>query len=255
MTENTLPQSQDIRLQGLSVGYAQGRRAPVVVAGGIGATARGGQLTCLIGRNGTGKSTLLRTLAGFQQPLAGSLTLAGQDLTRLSLRQRARLVSVVLTQRPDLVNATAREVVALGRSPHTGFWGTLRPVDLEAVARAMRLTATEPLAQRRFSTLSDGERQRVMVAKALAQATPVVLLDEPTAFLDYPSRAELMLLLCRLAHEQQKTVLLSTHDLDLALRLADHLWLMTGGSLVEGTAQELTASGHMQQFAGPLGER
>ena len=213
-----------ITLKNLVVGYPDGRHTRQLNHA-ANEEAHDGMLTCLIGANGAGKSTLLRTIAGFQLPLEGTVLLGGDDVRALSPRQRAERMAVVLTDRPDVMCTTVWEMVATGRAPFTGFWGRLSGKDRNIVTRSLRLVGIERMADRTVASLSDGERQKVMIAKALAQQTPVVLLDEPTAFLDYPSRVEVMQLLLNIAHEEHKTVLLSTHDLDLALQTADRLWL------------------------------
>ena len=213
-----------ITLKNLVVGYPDGRHTRQLNHA-ANEEAHDGMLTCLIGANGAGKSTLLRTIAGFQLPLEGTVLLGGDDVQALSPRQRAERMAVVLTDRPDVMCTTVWEMVATGRAPFTGFWGRLSGKDRNIVTRSLRLVGIEWMADRTVASLSDGERQKVMIAKALAQQTPVVLLDEPTAFLDYPSRVEVMQLLLNIAHEEHKTVLLSTHDLDLALQTADRLWL------------------------------
>ncbi len=209
-------------IQDLAVGYRHH-----TVASGLSAHLEGGTLTALVGPNGMGKSTLLRTLAGVQPPLAGTVTLVADDkrqsLARLTRAELSRWISVVLTDRVEAANLTVEEVVGFGRMPYTGFFGRLGDEDRHLVTEALRLTGLTPLAQRMVDTLSDGERQKMMIAKALAQQTPVVLLDEPTAFLDYPSKVEMMRLLGTLAHDMGKVIVLSTHDLNLAVRLADRL--------------------------------
>ena len=215
-----------------------------VVARGLNAELGHGSMTCLLGANGVGKSTLLRTLAGFQPPLEGHIYLEGHDVRSISRRQRARQVAVVLTQRADATGLTVEELVGLGRSPYTGFWGTLGDTDRDVVQRALLLTGIGGLEHRRADSLSDGEQQKVMIAKAIAQQTPVILLDEPTSFLDFNSRIELLLLLSRLAHEEQKTILLSSHDVQLAMQLADRLWLLSDShQLTVGTPRQLADSG------------
>lgn len=213
-----------ITLKNLVVGYPDGRHTRQLNHA-ANEEARDGMLTCLIGANGAGKSTLLRTIAGFQSPLEGTVLLGGDDVRALSPRQRAERMAVVLTDRPDVMCTTVWEMVATGRAPFTGFWGRLSGKDRDIVTRSLRLVGIEWMADRTVASLSDGERQKVMIAKALAQQTPVILLDEPTAFLDYPSRVEVMQLLLNIAHEEHKTVLLSTHDLDLAIHTADRIWL------------------------------
>lgn len=213
-----------ITLKNLVVGYPDGRHTRQLNHA-ANEEAHDGMLTCLIGANGAGKSTLLRTIAGFQLPLEGTVLLGGDDVRALSPRQRAERMAVVLTDRPDVMCTTVWEMVATGRAPFTGFWGRLSGKDRNIVTRSLRLVGIEWMADRTVASLSDGERQKVMIAKALAQQTPIILLDEPTAFLDYPSRVEAMQLLLNIAHEEHKTVLLSTHDLDLAIHTADRLWL------------------------------
>ena len=211
----------------LTIGYRKGRRE-VVVASGLSATLERGKLTCLLGRNGTGKSTLLRTLAGLQPPLNPQLSTLNSQLSTLNPQPS---VALVLTQRPDLRNLTAEEVVGLGRTPHTNFWGTLRADDRRIVAETLQLVGIETRANSPFETLSDGEQQKVMIAKALAQQTPMIFLDEPTAFLDFISRRELFTLLKRLAHDHGKAILLTTHDVALAEEFADTTWLLEDGKL------------------------
>lgn len=235
-------------LRNLSVGYATGK-GPLAVASGLTATLRGGELTCLLGANGAGKSTLLRTLSGFQPPLGGTLCIDGRPLGSLHGGELARTVGVVLTERPSAALLTVRELVALGRTPYTGFWGRCTGEDWRVVDEALRTVGMEALAQRAVGTLSDGERQKAMVARALAQQTPVVLLDEPTAFLDYPSKVETMLLLRRVCRQTGRMVFLSTHDVDVALQLADTVWLMDRRRpLAVGTPEDLALSGLLSSF-------
>lgn len=223
-----------LQLESLTTGYA-GR----MVGHQLSARLSSASLTALVGPNGVGKSTLLHTLTGRLAPLSGSLRVQGKLLSDLSLKERARRISVVLTQPVEFSHLTVRDVVELGRIPYTGLTGHLSETDHAIVAQVLSQLSLQSMAHRYLHTLSDGERQRVMVAKALAQQTPMILLDEPTAFLDYPSKVEMLLLLRNLAHEQGKTVLLSTHDLELALRLCDHLWLLSpDGTLSEGSPRD-----------------
>lgn len=199
-----------------------------------------GRLVCLLGPNGAGKSTLLRTLCGFQPPIAGTVTISGSDITTMSAAEVARLVSVVLTDRPLTPSLTAAEMVGMGRAPYTGFWGRLSDDDRRLVSEAMQTVGVAPLATRRMGRLSDGERQKVMIAKALAQHTPVIVLDEPTAFLDYPSKVAVMKTLARLAHDEGKTILMSTHDLELAAQLGDELMEIENKHIRKITADEVS---------------
>ena len=208
-----------ITLEQLSVGYKS--FSPVVT--GINVEIKSGELTCLIGPNGIGKSTLLKTLTGFLPKLGGRLLLDGRDIDLLSQRERAKYISIVLTYKTDVQNLSVAEMVGMGRMPYTGFWGKLNAGDREIVAEAINMVGINHLKDRMVQTLSDGERQKVMIAKALAQQAPIIFLDEPTSFLDFPSKVEMLQLLHRLAKETDKVVFLSTHDLELALRIADRL--------------------------------
>ena len=233
-----------ISLSQLSVGYTLSH--PVI--SDINLELRSGQLACLIGENGIGKSTLLKTLTGFLPKLKGSLLLGNRDIESFSQRELARQVSIVLTQKPDVQNLTIEEIIGLGRSPYTGFFGRLRAEDRKVVDDAIATMGIEKLRGRMIQTLSDGERQKVMIAKALAQETSIILLDEPTAFLDFPSKAETFLSLQRMAHERDKLILLSTHDLELAVRFADCLLEVREGRLKEVSAADVKAS--MQTIMG-----
>lgn len=240
---------ETIRLDDLSIGYSIKKHHTKEVASHIQATIRSGELTCLLGENGVGKSTLLRTLSAFQPKLGGHIWLLGREVESYTDRQLSRIISVVLTERCEIRNMTVRELVGMGRSPYTGFWGRLSPNDWEVVDRSIRLVGIEVLASRMVHTLSDGERQKVMIAKALAQETPIIFLDEPTAFLDYPSKVEIMQLLYRLIQTTEKTIFLSTHDLDLALEIADKIWLMERKQgITVGTPEDLALSGRLKSF-------
>ena len=242
-----------LRLENLTIGYRQ-KNNRKTVATAITAQVLPGELTCLIGPNGAGKSTLLRTLSAFQPPLAGDILidqLPGhpRSVTTLTDCQLSRLIGVVLTGKPDVQNMTVEELVALGRSPYTGFFGRLTKADKDIVNDSIAMVGIPHLATRMVHTLSDGERQKMMIAKALAQQTPVILLDEPTAFLDYPSKADMLQLLRRLAHQAGKTILLSTHDMELALQTADRLWLMLPAQPVAiGTPRQLADDGSLAAF-------
>lgn len=250
MTEET------ILLKGLTLGYRT-KKQTYIVAEGIDASLFQGELTCLIGANGVGKSTLLRTLSGFQPPLEGKILIkeTGEDLCRLPAQELSHLVGVVLTTKLDVTNLTVQEMVGMGRTPYTGFWGTLSNEDKAIVEEAMKRVGISHLASRMIQTLSDGERQKVMIAKALAQQTPVIFLDEPTSFLDYPSKVEILQMLRKLARKLQKTIFLSIHDVELALQLADKIWLMEKGNLSIGTPRELADKGSLSRFINREGIR
>lgn len=208
-----------------------------------------GEVTCLLGLNGAGKSTLLRTLCGFQPPLRGEIQLMGRPLSGYSQSDFALTVGVVLTEKTNAGGITVSELVSLGRHPYTGFFGRLRQADREIVRQSLEAAGIAHKAGSYVSELSDGERQKAMIAKALAQQCPVILLDEPTAFLDVTSRIETMVLLHKLAVEQQKAILLSTHDLDLAIQMGDRLWLQEKGRpMACGTPEDLILSGAFKSF-------
>ncbi len=238
---------ESVVLQNLSIGY-QTKGKQKVVASGLSVAIKRGELTCLLGRNGIGKSTLLRTLSSFQPKLEGDILLCGQSIDRYTDKQLSRLIGIVLTEKPDIQNMSVEELVGMGRSPYTGFWGTLNAEDRRIVSEAIRLVGIDALKSRMVHTLSDGERQKVMIAKTLAQQTPIIYLDEPTAFLDFPSKVEMMQLLQRLAADEQKTIFLSTHDVELALQLADCLWLMEPGQLHVGSPRQLADAGALDRF-------
>lgn len=243
------------QLTNLTIGYRHGNDTKVV-AKGINATLDGGRLTCLIGPNGAGKSTLLRTLAAFQPRLEGSIAINGKDISQYSRHRLARLIGVVLTGKVDVQNLTVAEMVALGRNPYTGFFGTLGDDDRQIVNKSMQQAGITGLKDHMVGTLSDGERQKVMIAKALAQQTPVIFLDEPTAFLDYPSKVATMQLLTQLAKDTGKTIFMSTHDMELALQMAGKLWLMDGsGNVLTGTPAQLAGQGHLSAFLDRRGIR
>ena len=232
-----------IELQKLTVGYGE---KPVL--SDINQTLESGRLVCLLGSNGVGKSTLLRTLAGFLQPLSGKVLLDGKNLTSLSLSQRSKAVSIVLTERVEVPYMKVADLVGMGRSPYTGFFGTLTKEDKVIVSEAIEMVGITSLAERTIDTLSDGERQKALLAKSLAQQTPIILLDEPTAFLDFHAKISTLRLMQKLAHETDKTILMSTHDVEMALRLSDLLWIVQDGKIQTGTTSSLTENGNLKAF-------
>lgn len=239
---------ETINIKHLSIGYP-GKTDVKIVADGIDAGINSGELTCLLGANGVGKSTLLRTLSAFQPKLGGEIHIVGKEISDYSDKELSTVISVVLTEKCDIRNMTVSELVGLGRSPYTGFWGNLRGEDKEVVERSIGLVKIQNLAHRMIHTLSDGERQKVMIAKALAQETPVIFLDEPTAFLDFPSKVEMMQLLHKLSRQTNKTIFLSTHDLELALQIADKIWLMDKvNGVTIGTPEDLALSRTLSNF-------
>lgn len=237
-----------ISLDNLTIGYASKHNKKTIVSD-ITADIYSNELTCLLGSNGVGKSTLLRTLSAFQPQLSGDIIVQGRNIKSYSEKKLSNLIAVVLTEKCDVKNMTAYELIGLGRSPYTGFWGHLSKQDNEIIEKVISLVGIQNLKLRMIHTLSDGERQKVMIAKALAQETPIIFLDEPTAFLDFPSKVEIMQLLHRLSREAQKTIFLSTHDLDLALQLADKIWLIDQQSgICIGTPEDLSLRGSLSNF-------
>ena len=239
-----------LQTRDVTIGYRRRRQPDIVLASQLNLRLRPGTLVGLLGVNGVGKSTLLRTLAGTQAPLAGSVLLAGRDLRRLGAGDLARRLSMVLTRSPSAVAMTGFELVALGRLPHTDWLGKLRADDRRMVAWALEAVDARDLANESVAELSDGQRQKLMIARALAQETEVMLLDEPTAFLDLPRRIETMQLLKALAHDTSRAILAATHELDLALRHCDALWLMSGRGIQVGEPAQLAGDGSISRAFG-----
>lgn len=238
-----------IETHALRIGYLLKGGRKKVVHEALDLRLMPGEVTCLLGLNGAGKSTLLRTLCGFQPPLQGEIRLMDKPLKAYSQRDFSLTVGVVLTEKTNAGGITVYELVSLGRHPYTGFFGQLKARDRKIVNDALEATGIASKAFQYVSELSDGERQKAMIAKALAQECPVILLDEPTAFLDVTSRIETMVLLRKLAIEQQKAILLSTHDLDLAIQMGDCLWLQEKGRpMACGTPEDLILGGAFESF-------
>ena len=232
----------------LAVGYRNGKRVTEVLTH-LDVSLYAGELVCLLGANGIGKSTLLRTISGVQPALRGTIEINGRDLTDYSSKELSKLIGIVYTDRTLAGALTVEELVSLGRQPYTGFFGRLDADDRQVVADAIESVGMSHKTHDYVATLSDGERQKAMIARALAQETPIIILDEPTAFLDVASRIETMQLLRQLAQSQQKAVLLSTHDVGLSLPLTDRLWLVTADStVVEGTTSQFISDGALNNL-------
>ncbi|MFQ9503489.1 ABC transporter ATP-binding protein [Alistipes indistinctus] len=231
-------ENDTIRLQGLALGYP-GRTLFENVDLSFGR----GELTALIGRNGTGKSTLLRTIMGLLRPLRGSILIGQKSVHELPQRMIAAQISFVSTDDVRMGHLKVYDVVGLGRAPYTNWIGRLTDADRAAVEESLRLVGMEAFGDKGIDTLSDGERQRVMIARSLAQDTPMILLDEPTAFLDLPNKYEIGLLLRSLAHNHGKTILFSTHDLNITLDLCDRIVMIDRGKFLHGTPDEMIANG------------
>ncbi len=255
-----------LNIKDLTIGYRHKKNAMLFgqntngriseIAKDLNLSLNRGELVCLLGPNGSGKSTLMRTMSGIQSPLSGRVELLGKPLTKLSAKDIALNLSVVLTDRISIGNLSVYALVALGRSPYTGWMGKLSAEDEKIVREAIEITGTMPFLNAHISDLSDGERQKVMIARALAQDTPIILLDEPTAHLDLPNRIEIIRLLRKLTHEKCKSILMSTHELDLALQAADKIWLMQviksnekkyKSDLISGMPEELILNGRFEE--------
>lgn len=232
-----------IQLEALTLGYGQ-----QILLDHVSANLNGGGLIALLGRNGSGKSTLLRATAGLGTIKSGRILLAGKDLAELQPEELARTVSFVTTEKVRIPNLKCRDVVALGRAPYTNWVGRLQPQDREIVAKSLALLDMSAYAERTMDQMSDGECQRIMIARALAQDTPIILLDEPTSFLDLPNRYELGILLQKLAHEQNKCILFSTHELDIALTLCDSIALIDHPHLHYLPTRQMINSGHIERL-------
>ena len=252
-----------IEARSLCIGYpGRGGRRRTVVHPSLDLTLLRGEVTALLGRNGAGKSTLLRTLCGLQRPLGGEVLIEGRPLADYRAGELSARVGVVLTERTQAGGISVYDLVSLGRYPHTGFFGTLGEKDHSIVREAMDAVGIAGKAEKSVAELSDGERQKAFIAKVLAQECPIILLDEPTAFLDVTSRIETMATLRHLARTQDKAILLSTHDLDTALQLADRLWLQPACTVEEaaglrpaaplicGTPETLVEDGSLAGFFG-----
>ncbi len=240
-----------LQLKNLTIGYKGN-----VIASDVSAELQSGKLTCLLGVNGCGKSTLLRTMCGFLPPLDGEIFVGDENLNDLTASEKSRKISIVLTHNEEVRGMTVWDVVAMGRSPYTGFWGHLTDEDKRIIRESLDMVGIgvakvkgqssmfnvqSSMLNRRITEISDGERQKVMIAKAIAQQTPVILLDEPTAFLDYPSKRRMFRLLTQVARDLNKAILLSTHDIDHAKRFGDLAWMMDKGQLRCSSFEELIA--------------
>ena len=211
-----------------------------------------GELTALIGRNGSGKSTLLKAIAGLNRQYSGDIILCGKNIRSLSPGGLAKSLAFVTTERTRIPNLRCEDVVAIGRAPYTNWIGKMQDIDRNIVSDAIHSVGMEGYTKRTMDTMSDGECQRIMIARALAQDTPIMLLDEPTSFLDMPNRYELVSLLRILSHEKGKRILFSTHELDVALRMCDSIALVDDGALHHLPVTDMVESGHIQRlFSSP----
>lgn len=233
-----------LKTSSLSIGYDK-----KTVVSDINVTLNEGDIIALVGPNGAGKSTLFKTFSTHIKPVGGKIELFGKDLMSYTPKERAKMLGIVLTERPDDMFLKVSDVVAAGRYPYTGMFGKLNENDEKEIKVSLELVGVNNLTDRVFNTLSDGEKQKVMIAKAIAQNTQVIMLDEPTAFLDYPSKIELFSLLKKLAKEQKKAILFSSHDLELLLRYTDNLWIIAKNKpFVAGNSADLLRNGIIKKY-------
>lgn len=238
-----------IKIENLSTGFRSKRETNKLLHKNLNLQINSSELICILGPNGAGKSTLLKTLLGFELPLEGKVVFNNTNLDQVSVREMAKLVSVVLTDKIDDLYLTAREIIATGRYPYGSFTGKLSEDDLTKIESAEGKVGIGQLSNHKFTTLSDGEKQKVMIARAIVQATPFIFLDEPVAFIDAPSKIGIMQLLHQLVHEMGKGILMATHDIDSALNYADKIWLLgIDGSWETGTPDDLLESGKINYY-------
>lgn len=231
---------------GLKIGYMGNALMPP-----IDVTLHEGEAVALVGANGSGKTTLFKTLTGNLKPIEGQVKLCGKPLSNYSPNERAKLFSLVLTEKPDDLFLKVFDIVAAGRYPHSGLMAKLRNEDIKMIQAKLQITGVDHLIYRDFISLSDGEKQKVMIAKALVQDTPIIYMDEPSAFLDYPSKVELLRLISRLAKEEHKTILYSSHDLELLMKHAEIMWVVAKGKpLMVGKPEEVSDRGILTTYIG-----
>lgn len=238
----------NIELKNVSVGYEQTGGTPLEILKDINYDAAPGEMVALVGSNGIGKSTLLRTMVGFQKYFAGEVKVNGSELDEIGIKELARIMSFVSTENIRVANMTVFDLVAYGRFPYTNWMGKLTETDRQKVDDAIQKVGLQGFENRQITRVSDGERQRAMIARAVAQDTPVIILDEPTAFLDVSNKYEIFHLLQVLAHERGKTIILSTHDLNIALREVDKLWIVTDNGLFQGAPEDAVLGGWLNRL-------
>jgi len=240
-------QNHILTTNNLSIGY-KSKKDTTIISSNLDLELHRGELVCLLGKNGIGKSTLLRTLTKVQPKLSGEILLQGHVLESYSSNDLAKQMSIVLTERIPPSNLTVYELIALGRQPYTNWLGTLTQEDKDHIELAMEHTDLHDLMHKRSDELSDGQLQRVMICRALAQNTDLILLDEPTAHLDIQHKIETFQLLKNLAHKLRKSILISSHEIQLALQMGDILWLMTGKEVISGKPKELIDNNNINQL-------
>ncbi|MBU0765583.1 MAG: ABC transporter ATP-binding protein [Bacteroidetes bacterium] len=236
-----------LTLTDVSIGYTGRNTSPVFSHINVGFSR--GELVAVIGKNGIGKSTLLRTVAGLQEPLSGNITLDGRELHSYSRLETATRIGFVSTEPVRVNNMYVADLVALGRYPYTGWLGKLNSDDWKKVLEALEMVGMQGFVKRNFNEISDGERQRAMIARTLAQDTDLIILDEPTAFLDMPAKYEIISLLCKLVEEKKKSVIFTTHDLNTAMQSVDRMMLMDNEAIITGAPEDLALAGYFDLFS------
>ena len=237
-----------LKIENLTIGYLSDRGQKNILADRVNFSIGQNQLTAIIGPNGAGKSTLLNTLAGQLSPLNGSISLLGQSFKNLNPLQKAKLLAIVLTKKEYSNHLSVQEFVELGRFPYTNWLGRINATDQHIITRAIKATQLDSLMDQKCGTLSDGQRQRVSIARALAQDTAFILLDEPTTHLDLAHKAQTVMLLKNLSKQHNKGVIFSTHDIAMALKMADYIICVTPGLVITGTPDQLTESGAIAEL-------
>ena len=236
-----------LELMNLGIGYHVGGKK-VSVVNSINTSLHKGELVCILAPNGAGKSTLLKTITGILPSLNGEIKILGEILNSIPAKDLAAKISIVLTDRVEADMLSVETLVSFGRYPYTGWKGKLSKEDDKIIEAAIEITGLQKLRKSFVSRLSDGEKQKVMIARAVAQQTPIMILDEPTAFLDLPNKVMIMRLLKRLTREFSKTILISTHDLEMAIQTADKAWLISSdGQFYQGTPKELADNGSIHR--------
>ncbi len=230
-----------LETRNLTVGYAK-QNVAMPVASNININIQPGRLVCIIGANGVGKSTLLRTISGLQAKLSGEITIDGNEISVINPSNLAKYMSVVLTDRIPTGNMTVRELISIGRQPYTNWIGKLNADDHLKIDDAISMTDIAHLSNRKFYEISDGQLQAVLIARALAQDTPMIVLDEPSTHLDLVHKASLFRLLRTLAHDHRKAVLFSTHDIELAIRACDEVIVMTDERVIQEDVDSFIAN-------------
>jgi len=239
-----------LSVSSLKIGYASGKNEHVLLPP-LNAHAYKGELIAVIGRNGIGKSTLLRTVTGLQKPLGGEIFYDGKNITEYSLMELAQKVGYISTETVKVSNMKVYDLVALGRFPHTNWIGKIESKDHETIVDALEKTSMYSFSDRFVSELSDGERQKAMIARILAQDTGVLIMDEPTAFLDISSKYEIFHLLNILTNNNNKTIIFSTHDLQMAISQSDKIWLVLDDELITGSPEDLMIAGAFEHLFDP----